>query len=106
MSASAVALIMMAILGSRATAQDSGTSITAVVSSVLAVPLVPGWLPIRSMFKKIGSCSTLDQILGPALLISLISVVIDAGLIFGVWGFFDRIKSRGLGADNILHVDR
>jgi len=79
---------------------------TAVVSYVLAVPLVPGWLPIRSMFKKIGSCSTLDQILGSALLIPLISVVMDAGLIFGVWGFFDRIKSRGLGADNILHMDR
>jgi|HubBroStandDraft_1064217.scaffolds.fasta_scaffold13896_3 hypothetical protein len=105
-SASAIALVMMAILGSRAAAQDSGTSITDVVSYVLAVPLVPGCLPIRSMFNKIGSGSTLDQILGPALLIPLVRVVIDAGLIFGVWGFFDRIKSRGLGADNILHIDR
>jgi hypothetical protein len=58
------------------------------------------------MFNKIGSGSTLDQILGPALLIPLVRVVIDAGLIFGVWGFFDRIKSRGLSADNILHIDR
>src|ERR1700722_6123897 len=78
----AIAILVTALLGSRTTAQDRGTSITDIViaSYALGIPLISGWLPIRGMFEKVGSCSSLDQILGPALLIPLISVVIDTGL--------------------------
>jgi hypothetical protein len=105
-SASAIAFLMMAFLGSRTTAQDLGTSIPAIASYALGIPLIPGWLPIRGMFEKVGSCSSLDQILGPALLIRLLSVVIDTGFIFGVWELFHRMTSGGSDSDNILHIDR
>jgi hypothetical protein len=104
----AIAILVTAPLGSRTTAQDRGTSITEIViaSYALGIPLISGWLPIRGMFEKVGRCSSLDQILGPAPLIPLISVVIDTGLIFGVWEWFHRRTSGGLDSDNILHIDR
>jgi hypothetical protein len=105
-SASAIALLMMAFLGSRTRSQVPGTSITDIASYALGIALLPGWLPIRGMFERVGSCSSLDQILGPALLIPFVSVVIDTGLIFGVWELFQRMTSGGLDSDNILHIDR
>jgi len=105
-TASSAALLVMAFLGGHVTAKVSGLSVTDLASYILAIPLVPGWLLIRGMFDKVGSCSSLDQILGPILLVPVISVLIDTGLIFIIWEFFHRKMSRGLGSDNILHIDR
>jgi hypothetical protein len=105
-SASTAAVIGVAVLGSRNTAQNSGTNVTDVVSYVLAVPLIPGWFPIRGMFDRIGSCSSLGQFLGTALVVPMISVVIDTGLIFGVWELLHRKMTQGLESDRIFHIDR
>ncbi len=102
-TASSAAVVVLALLGSQATTQNHGLSIADRASYVLAIPLAPGWFLIRSMFDKVGSCSSLHEILGPILLVPFISVAIDTSLIFIIWEFFHRKASRGLGSGNISH---
>ncbi len=52
-TASSAAVLILAVLGGQATAQNSGLSITDLASYVLAVPLAPGWLMVRGMFEKV-----------------------------------------------------
>lgn len=96
-------LLIVAFLGS-ASLGNAGTSTIDIVSYVFGFPLLSGWLVSLTMFGMPGSCATSTQILG-VFLIPFISVPIDAGLIFLVWEFFHRKRSRGLDADRILHIN-
>jgi len=49
---------------------------------------MPGWFLTEGIFERAGNLSSLSQIVGPALLAAAISVVIDTGLIFGIWQLF------------------
>ena len=72
---------------------------------LLGMPLAPGYYPLRGMFEKLGSCSSVGEILGPMLLVLFVSVVIDAGLIFAVWEFVHWKANRGSRSDNLLHIN-
>jgi hypothetical protein len=66
-------------------------------ADLLGVPLAPGWFVMRGTIENIN-LSSLNHILGPALLTLFISVVIDTGLIFVVWELFHWQKSRQRGS--------
>jgi hypothetical protein len=71
---------------------------------VIGAPLGPGALVSFGIFGSMGSCATNGQIAG-LFLIPVFSIVIDAGLIFAVWEFLHRKKSRGLNSESFLHIN-
>jgi hypothetical protein len=98
-SASTVVVLALSSL------EHSGTSREIDIASfVLGLPLGPGALVSFGIFGTPGPCASNGQIVG-FFLIPFVSVVVDAGLIFAVWEFFHRKRSRGLDSDGILHIN-
>ena len=95
--ASAGACLILGFLENRANGLDSGTS--GLFLDLLGMPLAPGWFLTRGLFEKAGALSSMNQIVGPAMLALLISAVVDTGFIFGVWEFINwkitRVSDSG-----------
>jgi len=85
---SAAALLALGFLENH-----SASGVADLQSDLPGVPLASGWFVMRGTFEKIN-LSSLNQILGPALLTLFISIVIDTGLIFVVWELFHWQMSR------------
>jgi hypothetical protein len=97
--ASITAVLIVGGLENRANGLTSGT--TGLLLDLLGIPLAPGWFLTRGMFEKAGNLSSLSQIVGPAILAALISVVIDALVIFVVWEFIYRKMARMPSSDTL-----
>ena len=61
---------------------------------LLGIPLAPGLFITRGLLERV-SPSSISQILGSILLVFCVSLVIDAGVIFGVWELFSRRQHEG-----------
>lgn len=61
----------------------------------LGIPLAPGWFITRGLLERV-SPSSVSQILGSILLVLCVSLVIDAGVIFGIWQLFSG-RQREVG---------
>jgi hypothetical protein len=83
------------------TVQPNGTTAIDISTDVLGLPLATGWLFVSAVF---GEWRAVHQ--GQIALVPFVSVAIDSLLIFLVWEFLHRKKSRGLGSDSILHLGR
>jgi hypothetical protein len=94
------AVLALGFLTNQANAPSSGVADFQIY--LLGIPLAPGWLLMRGTFEK-TSLSSLNQILGPALLVLFISVVIDTGLIFVVWELLHRQMSQRWDSDDVSH---
>jgi hypothetical protein len=101
---STLALLVVALIGSKTTPRSSGTSVIDVLSYILGFPLLLGWFLAASLFGVPGSCASAEQFFKLVVSVPLTSVVIDTGIVFSVWEFFHRKKMRGLDSDNILHI--
>jgi O-antigen/teichoic acid export membrane protein len=84
--ASTVAVLLRGFLASRANSGDAGD----IQFYLLGMPLAPGWFLIRGVFER----SSMTQFLEWALVIPLVSVVIDTGIIFGVWQLFRSLNGN------------
>ena len=82
--ASTVAVLLRGVLANHANSADAGD----LQFYLLGIPLAPGWFLTRGMVER----SSMNEILGWALVIPFISAVIDTGLIFGTWQLFRRVK--------------
>jgi len=100
---STVAVFLLFVLGSKTSGQESAIGTVDVASYILGFPLFLGWIVSTGIFGPLGSCATATQILG-VFLTPVISIPIDACLIFVVWEFFHRKVSRGLESDTVLHI--
>ena len=100
---STVAVFLLFVLGSKTSGQESAIGTVDVASYILGFPLFLGWIVSTGIFGPLGSCATPTQILG-IFLTPVISIPIDACLIFVVWEFFHRKVSRGLESDTVLHI--
>jgi hypothetical protein len=100
---STVSSFFLILLESNAKGQTSATWVVDAASYVLGFPLLLGWIVSSGIFGPLGSCATPAQIL-EIFLTPVISIPIDACLIFAVWEFFHRKASRGLGSDSVLHI--
>jgi hypothetical protein len=76
--ASTTAVLILGLLENQSGGRGSGTN--GFLLDLLGIPLAPGWFLTRGMFENAGNLS-LSQIVGPALLALLISVVIDSVVI-------------------------
>jgi len=96
--ASAAAFLIVGLFENQPNGLSSGTS--GLLLDLLGIPLAPGWSLMRGMFEK-TNLSSLSQILGPALLVLLISVVADTGLIFVAWELVYRkiVRRSEIGQD-------
>jgi len=100
--ASTVTVLVLMLFASKANGQDPGI-VFDVAGYVLGFPLLLGWAVSTGVFGSLGSCATPTQVLG-VFLTPVISIPIDAGIIFAVWEFFHWKSSRGLESDNVLHI--
>jgi len=82
--ASTIAVLLRGFLANHANSADPGD----LQFYFLGMPLAPGWFLTRGMIER----SSMNQVLGWALIIPLISAVIDTGLIFGTWQLFRRVN--------------
>jgi hypothetical protein len=101
---STLALLVVALIGSKTTPRSSGTSFIDVLSYVLGFPLLLGWFLGSEFFGVPGSCASAEQFFKLAISVPLTSIVIDTGIVFSVWEFLHRKKMRGLDSDDILHI--
>jgi hypothetical protein len=99
---STVSVVFLMLLESNAKGQSSATWAVDAASYVLGFPLLLGWIVTSGIFGPLGSCATPTQILG-VFLTPVISIPIDACLIFAVWEFCHRKASR-LESGNVLHI--
>ena len=99
---SAFGVLVIGLLENQPTPLSFGVS--GLLLGLLGLPLAPGWFLGRGIFERVNLFS-LSQIAGPAFLILLLSVVIDASLIFGVWELIHRKKARVSDSDNGLHTN-
>jgi uncharacterized membrane protein YjjB (DUF3815 family) len=99
---STAAVLVVGLLENQASRLSSGTA--GLLLDLLGIPLAPGWLLTRGMFERAGNLSSLNQIVGPALVALLISVVIDTGLIFVVWELYQKM-TRASDSDNTLRTN-
>jgi hypothetical protein len=100
--ASTVAVITLGFFENQASGRTSGTN--GILLDLLAIPLAPGWWLTRGIFEKAGNLSSLNQIVGPAFLVLLISGVIDTGLMFGAWEFIHRKIARASDSGSTSHM--
>jgi hypothetical protein len=100
--ASTVSVLVLLLFARKANGQDPGIALD-VAGYVLGFPLLLGWAVSTGVFGSLGSCATPSQILG-VFLTPVISILIDAGIIFAVWEFFHWKCSRGLESDSVLHI--
>jgi hypothetical protein len=77
--ASTVAVVILGFLANKGNFSSFITHNVAI--DILGMPLAPGWLLIRGAFERLRP----NEFFGAAFLIPLISVPIDAGVIFAVW---------------------
>jgi hypothetical protein len=96
--ASALAALILGGLDNQGKGWSFGSS--EIPLDLLGISLAPGWLLMRGAFENVRGPSSESQILRLAILIPLISVVIDTGLIFVVWEFIHRTMTRRLDSDN------
>jgi hypothetical protein len=82
---SSAAVLTLGIQENRANAR--GSSIGELPIDLLGIALAPGWFLIRGMFER----SSMNQLLGWALIIPSVSVVVDTGVIFGIWQLVHRV---------------
>jgi hypothetical protein len=83
-TASTVAVLLLGFLANHTNSADAGD----LQFYLLGLPLAPGWFLTRGMLER----SSMNQILGWALVIPFVSIVIDTGLIFGTWQLFRRVN--------------
>jgi hypothetical protein len=101
--ASTVLVFILVLVVGKLDPRGSGASAIDLASYVLGFPLLLGWAVSTGIFGPLGSCATPTQILG-VFLAPVISIPIDACLIFALWEFFHRKASRGLESDSVLHI--
>jgi hypothetical protein len=80
------------------TPQRQGSSGFEIAQDVVGIPLITGWLVISLIF---GEWRAVHQ--GQTTLVPFISTVIDSLLIFAVWEFIHRKRSRELVSD-VTHI--
>jgi len=80
--ASTVAVLLRGFLANHANSGDTGD----LQFYLLGIFLAPGWFLTKGLFER----TSMNQMLGWALVVPPISVVIDACLIFGIWQFYCR----------------
>jgi ABC-type uncharacterized transport system permease subunit len=104
--ASTACVFLLLQLEPKAAGLSAGTGFFDIAAYVLGFPLFLGWIISTGIFGPLGSCATPTQMLG-VFLTPVISIVVDTGLLFGVWEFIHRRASRGaLESENILHINR
>jgi len=67
----------------------------------VGISLAPGWLLMKGMLERI-SLSSPGQILVATLLVLLISLVVDAVMIFVLWEAASRIATRSAGSRDVI----
>jgi hypothetical protein len=73
-----------------------------ILTDILGIPNVAGWLFISVVF---GTWRAFHQA-AILLWIPLVSFVTDTLVIFLIWEFLHRKKSRNLDSDGVLHINR
>ncbi len=99
--ASTVAVITLGFFENQASGRTSARN--GILLDLLRIPLAPGWWLTRGIFEKAGNLSSLNQIVGPAFLVLLISGVIDTGVIFGACEFINWKIARASDSGNTSH---
>jgi hypothetical protein len=99
---STAAVLIVGLFENQANSLSSGTA--GLLLDLLGIPLAPGWFLTRGIFERAGNLSSLNQIVGPALVALLISIVIDTGLIFVVWELYRKV-ARASDLDNISRIN-
>jgi hypothetical protein len=82
-AASTAAVLLRGILANHANSGDASD----LQFYLLGMPLAPGWFLTKGVFDRMS----INQMLGWVIVIPLISVVVDTGLIFGIWQLFYRM---------------
>jgi hypothetical protein len=100
-----VADITWGFFENQASGRTSGAN--GILPELLGIPLAPGWLLTRGTFEKAGNLSSLNQIVGPAFLVPLISGLIDTGVMFGAWGVYSLEDCSSIGfRQHIAYLSR
>jgi len=99
---SSAAVLIVGLLENQAKSLSSGTA--ALLLDLLRIPLALGWFLTREMFERAGNLSSVNQIVGPALVTLLIRVVLDTGLIFVVWELY-RKTTRASDSGNTSGIN-
>jgi hypothetical protein len=93
--------LSLSTLENPATVPRHGVSGIELAGDVVGFPLITGWIFVSLVF---GEWRAVHG--GQIVLVPFISAAIDWMVIFLVWEFVHRKKSRDLTADEVLHINR